>query len=100
MTGGEAYVLDMSNAFEPYCNPEFVTIEKLCDVNEPAKIERLQQLIEQHARLTQSEWAEQILESFEHYVGSFKYVAPKVHVKSDQQPNNTKGKLIQLSKVG
>jgi glutamate synthase (NADPH/NADH) large chain len=100
MTGGEAYVLDMSNAFEPYCNTEFVTVAKLSELKDATKVERLHRLIEQHARLTQSEWAEQILESFEHYVEAFKYIAPKDNAKLEQQPKQPKGKLIQLAKVG
>ncbi len=100
MTGGEAFVLDLSNAFEPYCNPEFVKIEKLSDITDASKVERLHQLIVQHAQLTQSEWAQQILESFEHYVGAFKYISPKDNAKLEQQPKQQKGKLIQLAKVG
>ncbi|NVJ49995.1 MAG: glutamate synthase large subunit [Gammaproteobacteria bacterium] len=97
MTGGEAFVLDQSNLFHEYCNQEFVTIKRLSDVTDESCIEQLKVLIEQHAQVTQSEWAQQILESFEHYIGAFKYIAPKVQGKPLQKPKSAK--LISLVKA-
>ncbi|WMS87087.1 glutamate synthase large subunit [Pleionea litopenaei] len=98
MTGGEAFILDQSNLFHEYCNQEFVSIERLSEVNNPNTVQRLRELIEQHAQYTQSEWAQQILESFEHYLGAFKYVSPKVKVVAKEP--RPKAKLISLVKAG
>ncbi|WP_144391490.1 glutamate synthase large subunit [Pleionea sediminis] len=100
MTGGEAFVMDPGNDFESFCNAEFVAINRLSDVNDSAVIARLKHLIEEHAAATQSEWSQQILESFEHYIGVFKYISPKKKKQSDSKSHQKKAKLISLAKVG
>jgi glutamate synthase (NADPH/NADH) large chain len=100
MTGGEAFVLDHGDHFTANCNPEFVSIETLSGSKHPEAVERLKGLIEKHAQLTQSEWAQQILESFEQYLAAFKYVFPSATVKSSQQPKRQSAKLISLARVG
>ncbi|NVJ58868.1 MAG: glutamate synthase large subunit [Gammaproteobacteria bacterium] len=97
MTGGEAYVLDQKNLFHEYCNQEFVKIERMVDVSDDKKVQELKELVEQHAQLTQSEWAQQILESFDHYLGAFKFISPKNAVEPAKQKDN--GKVIKLARV-
>ncbi len=100
MTGGEAFVMDQGNDFEAFCNPEFVTISRLNDVKDDAVLKRLKSLIEEHAKLTQSEWSQQIIESFEHYMGVFKYVRPMEQTNVKAKSDKRKGRLISLAKVG
>jgi glutamate synthase domain-containing protein 3 len=75
MTGGEAFVLDKSNVLVANCNQEFVSINALSPSDDAEQIKKLKKLIEQHAKLTQSEWSQQILENFDYFIASFKYVS-------------------------
>lgn len=61
MTGGVAYVLDLDDRFCNRCNLELVTPERL---SEPADIETLRTLIYYHLRVTDSDFAREILEGW------------------------------------
>ncbi|MCO7224079.1 glutamate synthase large subunit [Pleionea sp. CnH1-48] len=101
MTGGEAFVLDQRGNFDKHCNTEFVSIHRLSAQTDKEITQKLYQRIEEHARLTQSEWAHQVLDSFEHYLPSFCHVKPSA--ESMSQPKTDKksaGKLISLVKAG
>jgi glutamate synthase (NADPH/NADH) large chain len=77
MTGGRAFVLDMSDNFEPRCNPAQVTVSKLDTREDSADKALLKSLIESHVRYTGSEWGQRILDNFEHFMFKFRVVDPK-----------------------
>ncbi|CAG8654235.1 8220_t:CDS:10, partial [Racocetra persica] len=61
MSGGIAYVLDITQDFRTKCNKEMVDLET---VNDPEEISFLRNLIEDHRHYTQSEVADRILKNF------------------------------------
>jgi glutamate synthase (NADPH/NADH) large chain len=73
MSGGVAYVWDPQQAFPERCNQEMVALEAVIDGND---ISELRKLIERHQRLTGSEVARQILDSWETQLGAFVKVMP------------------------
>jgi len=77
MTGGRAFVLDMSDNFERRCNPAQVTVSKLDTREDSADKALLKSLIEAHVRYTGSEWGQRILDNFEHFMFKFRVVDPK-----------------------
>jgi glutamate synthase (NADPH/NADH) large chain len=77
MTGGRAFVLDISKSFESRCNPEQVTVSKLDTSEGNADCAMLKSLIEAHVRYTGSEWGQRILDNFDHFKFNFRVVDPK-----------------------
>jgi len=77
MTGGRAFVLDMSENFERRVNPAQVTVSKLNTEENSADKAMVKSLIEAHVRYTGSEWGERILENFDHFMYKFRVVEPK-----------------------
>jgi glutamate synthase domain-containing protein 3 len=77
MTGGRAFVLDISKSFESRCNPEQVTVSKLDTTEGNADCALLKSLIEAHVRYTGSEWGQRILDNFDHFKFNFRVVDPK-----------------------
>lgn len=77
MTGGFAYVLDLDRSFPDKLNRELVEITRI--TTEPFGPYRfhLQKLLSDFIAATQSEWAENILDSFDDYVNKFWLVKPK-----------------------
>jgi glutamate synthase (NADPH/NADH) large chain len=73
MSGGIAYVLDMSGDFDYYCNRGLVD---LVPVDEKADIKELQQLINNHLLYTQSSLAAKILTHWDEYLPKFVKVIP------------------------
>jgi glutamate synthase (NADPH/NADH) large chain len=73
MSGGIAYVWDPQQAFGERCNMEMVALEGVVDAQD---ISELQTLIEKHLRLTGSDVARHILESWETQLGAFVKVMP------------------------
>ncbi|MDR2811115.1 MAG: glutamate synthase large subunit [Tannerellaceae bacterium] len=82
MSGGIAYVLNMDETFDYFCNMEMV---ELSLVEEHADRAELQQLIASHAQYTQSPQAKRILEHWEEYVGRFIKVTPFEYKKILQE---------------
>jgi glutamate synthase (ferredoxin) len=74
MSGGVAYVLDEGGDFERRCNLQMVGLDQLED---PAEIAEVRQLIERHARYTRSQKACKVLALWEQHVPRFVKVLPK-----------------------
>jgi glutamate synthase domain-containing protein 2/glutamate synthase domain-containing protein 1/glutamate synthase domain-containing protein 3 len=74
MTGGVAYTLDEQQVLSARYNPEHVQLERLAEPDDEA---RLLGLIAEHARLTRSRRAAQILTGWEHFGPLFWKVAPR-----------------------
>lgn len=75
MTGGFAYVLDEDGEFDKRINQELVEMLKVEDIS--IHEEHLRGLIMDHAQLTNSVRAEQILSHWQNYVGKFRLIKPK-----------------------
>jgi glutamate synthase (ferredoxin) len=74
MSGGVAYVLDETGDFATRCNAQMVGLETLEDTEE---INDLYQLIEHHAKYTDSQKATQVLADWANLVPKFVKVMPK-----------------------
>ena len=74
MTGGVAYTLDEQQVLSARYNPEHVQLERLAEPDDEA---RLLGLIAEHARLTRSRRAAQILTGWEHFGPLFWKVVPR-----------------------
>src|SRR5487761_767617 len=74
MSGGIAYVLDEAGDFSTRVNVQMVSIERLED---PEEIARVQGMIERHRDLTGSERARYVLASWEQLAPKFIAVVPK-----------------------
>ncbi|HET6781390.1 MAG TPA: glutamate synthase-related protein, partial [bacterium] len=74
MTGGVAYMLDERQMLTVRYNPEHVQMERLVEPDDEA---RLLGLIAEHARLTRSSRAAQILTGWEHFGPLFWKVTPR-----------------------
>jgi glutamate synthase (NADPH/NADH) large chain len=77
MTGGRAFVLDVSKSFESRCNTDQVTVSKLDTTGGCADLVLLKSLIEAHVHYTGSEWGQRILDNFDHFKFNFRVVEPK-----------------------
>ncbi len=74
MTGGTAYVLDGSGEFQTKCNLELIKLE---NITSKADIETLSTLIREHAELTGSCRAQEIIANWDVFLPQFrKVVAP------------------------
>jgi glutamate synthase (ferredoxin) len=74
MSGGVAYINDEQGDFATRCNVQMVGLEKLEDVEE---INDLYQMIDRHAKYTQSQKALKVLANWEEMVQKFVKVMPK-----------------------
>jgi glutamate synthase (ferredoxin) len=72
MSGGIAYVLDITGTFARDCNQEFVDLEQISD----SDAVELQNLIQEHVRYTESENAKNILKHWNEFRGKFIKVMP------------------------
>ena len=93
MTGGMAFVYDLSNDFENYVNPSSVIWQK--PETEYWK-NYLKNLITQHFQETKSKIAEKILKSFEDEVLKFKQVCPKEMLDKLDNPISLKENLLKV----
>jgi glutamate synthase domain-containing protein 3 len=73
MTGGEAYIFDVSGKFADLYNPGLVAIERLNDTTAVP----LQQLIQKHLEVTGSARAREILSDWDKHSRSFWKVQPR-----------------------
>jgi glutamate synthase (NADH) len=78
MSGGIAYVLDLDGKFSSRCNHELVDLESITEQDD---INILKMMIEQHRKYTQSEWAGEVLNSFESMIMKFVKVFPRDYKK-------------------
>jgi len=74
MTGGVAYVLDERGILEARCNREHVDLEPLAH---PADELRVMRLLSDHAGLTGSRRAREVLDRWEQYRPLFRRLAPR-----------------------
>ncbi|BBB28320.1 glutamate synthase large subunit [Neptunomonas japonica] len=77
MTGGFAYVLDMSNTFVDKYNHELVEIHRVHTEHMEIHKNHLRSVIIEFARETGSAWGQEIVENFDDYIGRFWLVKPK-----------------------
>ena len=77
MTGGFAYVLDMSNTFVDKYNHELVEIQRISSEDMEPYRNHLRGVIREHVSETDSAWGKEIIENFDDYVGRFWLVKPK-----------------------
>ncbi|MFE8072852.1 glutamate synthase large subunit [Marinobacteraceae bacterium S3BR75-40.1] len=77
MTGGFAYVLDQQNTFVDKYNHELVEIHRISSEEMEPYRNHLRDVIREHADETGSEWAQNILDNFDDYIGRFWLVKPK-----------------------
>ncbi|MCW6034698.1 glutamate synthase large subunit [Spirulina subsalsa FACHB-351] len=74
MSGGIAYVLDETGDFASRCNTEMSDLESLED---PEEITEIHQMIQNHAKYTQSRKAQQVLDNWEEMRPKFVKVMPR-----------------------
>jgi glutamate synthase domain-containing protein 2/glutamate synthase domain-containing protein 3 len=74
MSGGVAYVLDVTGDFPTRCNKEMVELSHLTDALEIAEVRGM---IDRHARFTNSDRAKKILDLWDDMVPKFVKVLPK-----------------------
>jgi len=107
MSGGIAYVLDESDKFKNLYNPEMIELEtirnteddKLTDNYLLHDKQRLEYLIKNHYRYTNSPKAKRILDNFESYLPKFIKVMPteykrvliEMHANLDKSKSTAKG---------
>jgi glutamate synthase (NADPH/NADH) large chain len=77
MTGGFAYVLDLERDFVDRYNHDLIDIHRITPESMEAHLQHLRQLMLQHAELTGSAWAGEMLEDFRTYLPRFWLVKPK-----------------------
>ena len=76
-TGGMAYVLDLDRDFVDRYNHELIDILRINSEGFAAHRSHLLDLIETHARLTGSVFAQRVIEEFRDFLGKFWLVKPK-----------------------
>lgn len=76
-TGGLAYVLDLERDFVDRYNHELIDILRINSEGFAAHRSHLLDLLETHARLTGSAFAQRIVEEFRDFLGKFWLVKPK-----------------------
>ncbi|GAP97679.1 glutamate synthase large subunit [Leptolyngbya sp. NIES-2104] len=74
MSGGTAYIYDEAGDFATRCNTQMVAIEAFDD---PEDIAIVRQMIQNHANLTQSDKAKELLEHWDEVRSRFVKVMPK-----------------------
>ena len=95
MSGGIAYVLNMDDNFDYFCNMEMV---ELSLVEDNADNEELHSLISVHEKYTQSPVAKRILNDWDNYVKRFIKVLPIEYKKvlHEEKMEALKKKLEQV----
>ncbi len=74
MTGGMAFVYDPTGSFARRANPESITWQRLSALHWESV---LQNLIREHAAVTDSKWSRAILEDWDREAGHFWQIVPK-----------------------
>ncbi len=73
MSGGIAYALDENQLFDTLCNLDMVDVEPVWQTQD---VEKLHDLISRHAKWTNSQTAERILDRWRDMVGKFVKIMP------------------------
>ncbi|MDH5830600.1 glutamate synthase large subunit [Luteimonas sp. M1R5S18] len=76
-TGGLAYVLDLDRDFVDRYNHELIDIVRISPEGFDNYRQHLTDLLEAHARLTDSAWSARLVDEFRDFVGKFWLVKPK-----------------------
>ncbi|MDR2057592.1 MAG: glutamate synthase large subunit [Dysgonamonadaceae bacterium] len=82
MSGGLAYVLNMNNDFDYFCNMEMVELTLIEDKSDDMELRRL---ISKHYYYTQSPLAKRILDDWEEYLKHFIKIMPIEYKKALQE---------------
>ena len=77
MTGGFAYVLDMSREFVDRYNMELVDIQRITSESTESHRGFLKNLIREHVSETGSVWGQELIDNFSDYASRFWLVKPK-----------------------
>ncbi len=77
MTGGFAYVLDLDKTFVDKYNHELVDIHRISNEETEAHRHHLRGVVRKYVEETGSNWGQEILDNFDHYIGKFWLVKPK-----------------------
>jgi glutamate synthase (NADPH/NADH) large chain len=95
MSGGIAYILNMDDNFDYFCNMEMV---ELSLIEDKADNEELRSLISSHKKYTQSPVADRILNDWDNYVKRFIKVLPIEYKKvlHEEKMEALKKKLEQV----
>ncbi|MCL1942856.1 MAG: glutamate synthase large subunit [Candidatus Azobacteroides sp.] len=95
MSGGIAYVLNMDESFDYFCNMEMVELTLIDDKSDSMELHRL---ITAHAQYTQSPLAKRILADWENYLKHFIKVTPIEYKKvlQEEKMEAIKKKIAQV----
>jgi len=98
MSGGIAYVLDVSGRFSGRCNQEMVDLEPLDDIDD---IELVRELIEKHVRYTSSDHGAHVLEAWSEMAALFVKVMPRDYkrVLAAQTQAATEGRPVAFAEL-
>ena len=77
MTGGFAYVLDLERDFVDRYNHALIDIQHVAPDSMENHVHHLRGLIQRHAELTGSDWANEVLDNFRRMLPKFWLVKPK-----------------------
>jgi glutamate synthase (ferredoxin) len=98
MSGGIAYVLDVTGTFSTRCNTEMVDLESLESIED---VELVRDLIQRHITHTGSDHAARILESWRHMSALFVKVMPRDYkrVLTAQALAAAEGRPVQFAEL-
>jgi glutamate synthase domain-containing protein 3 len=87
MSGGVAYVLDVSKDFLVKCNQEQVYLDAIIDETERNTV---YQMIEKHVHYTNSPYGKRVLDNWEEMIGKFVRVIPKDYLEMQERMKHLK----------
>jgi glutamate synthase (ferredoxin) len=98
MSGGIAYVLDLSGRFSQRCNQQMVDLEPLEHIED---LELVQALITQHVNYTGSEHAARVLDAWSEMAALFVKVMPRDYkrVRAAQAQAAAQGRPVEFSEL-
>jgi len=94
MTGGMAFIYDISNDFEKKVNPDSVVWQK---VETEFWSNSLKKLVAEHALETNSEFSKKIISNFENEIENFIQVCPKEMLDKLSNPITFKKTIKEVS---
>jgi glutamate synthase (ferredoxin) len=98
MSGGIAYVLDVSGSFHHHCNHEMVDLERLEALED---IELVRDLIRRHVAVTRSDHAARVLDGWAEMAPMFVKIMPRDYkrVIAAQAQAAAEGRPVQFSEL-
>ena len=94
MTGGMAFIYDVSNEFEKKVNPESVVWQ---NVETDYWKNYLKQLVLEHFKETKSELSNRIINNYDKEIHNFVQVCPKEMINKLEYPITLKSKIKKVS---